>query len=132
MATDGRVFIQYTGPVYPGLTKLFGPGSRFVARLLTHISHNGRARSAEYMRALAVANGAGSVLAIARASEVPRLGAGSEAVLLWPDANGLGWGPVERKLMRSGARISVLSGRRRSFELTATRWRGIRFRRLVP
>lgn len=33
--------------------------------------------------------------------------------------------------MRSGARLFVLNGRGRSFELTGSRWRGVQWRRFL-
>jgi hypothetical protein len=43
-----------------------------------------------------------------------------QIVLLYPDAIGLGWGPVERAVLRRaapGAEVRVLNGRRRDFVL---------------
>jgi hypothetical protein len=131
MRSSDRIFIQYTGSAYPGLTRLFGSRSRLINALSAHISHNGRCRSEEYMRARAACQGAITICAVTRLAELPPIGPGAEVVLLWADANGVGWRPVERKLMRSGARISVLTGRGRSFELTPRRWRMVQYRRLL-
>lgn len=63
-----------------------------------------------------------------------RLRAASEIVLLWPDAIGSGWRPVERVVFRwksHDARISVLNGRRRRFELDSRALAGFRVRRVV-
>jgi hypothetical protein len=53
-------------------------------------------------------------------------------VLLYPDATGLGWAPLERrvsKLVESPP--TVLSGRRRSFELDRPTLRALRLRRAL-
>ena len=57
-----------------------------------------------------------------------------EIVLLWPDGNGTGWSRLERTILdekRPSARVIVLNGRRRRFELDRTRWRRFRARRFV-
>jgi hypothetical protein len=125
----GPVFIQFTGPLYPVFDKLFGP--RLGRALTRHIALNGRARSPEFMRELAAAHGAGTIVTIAAPAELPALPPGSDAVLLWPDANGLGWRPIEKKLLRGGVRVWVLSGRRRRFELTRRCWRAFEYRRVL-
>jgi hypothetical protein len=53
-------------------------------------------------------------------------------VLLYPDAIGLGWGPVERALLRkapAGAELRVLNGRRRDFVLDRRFRRRLELRR---
>jgi len=51
-------------------------------------------------------------------------------VLLYPDAIGLGFGAIERRLPR-GARIVVLNGRRREFPLDRRTRAALRKRRLL-
>jgi ubiquinone/menaquinone biosynthesis C-methylase UbiE len=54
-----------------------------------------------------------------------------EITLLYPDALGIGWGPVERKLCRLGIPLTILNGRGRSFELDSKARRSLRFRRFL-
>ena len=55
----------------------------------------------------------------------------SRLVLLWPDANGIGWSGIEEHLMnqRPNTEFIVLNGRRRQFQLDATIARSYRLRR---
>ena len=55
--------------------------------------------------------------------------AAETTVLLYPDAIGLGFTPLERKL--SGRDVRVLNGRRREFALDAPTRRSLRARRLI-
>lgn len=55
-------------------------------------------------------------------------------VLLYPDAIGLGFGTIERQVLRNRARNSrarVLNGRKRDFLLTPSVRRGLRWRRML-
>ncbi|MCH8112559.1 MAG: hypothetical protein IH905_11500 [Proteobacteria bacterium] len=55
-------------------------------------------------------------------------------VLLYPDAIGLGFGAIERQVLRNRARNSrarVLNGRKRDFLLTPSVRRGLRWRRML-
>ena len=129
--SNDAIFLQYDGPVYPGLARIVGSRNRLTAALSTHIAHNGRCRTVEYMNALAVEHGAREVYLVKHASELPLVGNGAQVVLVWRDANGIGCSPLERELKRSGARIWVLNGRHRLFELTSGRRRLLRFRRAL-
>jgi hypothetical protein len=53
-----------------------------------------------------------------------------EIVLLYPDAIGLGFGAVERRLP-SGVAVRILNGRRREFALDTRTRRALRLRRLL-
>jgi hypothetical protein len=60
--------------------------------------------------------------------------AADRVVLLWPDANGVGWSQVEKNVFRrigSNTRLMVLNGRRRFFELSRGRWLVWRLRRFL-
>jgi hypothetical protein len=129
--SDHTIFIQYSGPVYPGLAKVIGSRNRLIAALTTHIAHNGRCRTLEYMSALAAEHGAREVRLVTCTSELPPMKRGAEVVLLWADANGIGCSPLERALKRSGVHISVLNGRRQFFELTPGRRRAMQCRRVM-
>ncbi len=55
-------------------------------------------------------------------------------VLLYPDAIGLGFGAIERQVLRrhgGGRQTRVLNGRRRDFLLTPSVRRGLRLRRIL-
>jgi hypothetical protein len=55
-------------------------------------------------------------------------------VLLWPDGNGTGWSAIEREVFRkkqATAKVLVLNGRRRLFQLERGRWRAIQCRRVL-
>jgi hypothetical protein len=56
--------------------------------------------------------------------------AASEIVLLYPDAIGLGYGAIERRLP-AGVPVRILTGRRREFELDARTRRALRLRRVL-
>jgi hypothetical protein len=55
-------------------------------------------------------------------------------VLLWPDGNGTGWAAIEQEVFRkkpARAKVLVLNGRRRVFQLSRGRWRAIKCRRAL-
>lgn len=63
-----------------------------------------------------------------------RIAGADEVVLLYPDAIGLGFMPIERIVMRykrSWAGVTVLNGRRRKFLLNNATRRALRLRRLL-
>ena len=70
----------------------------------------------------------------ARVLTAARLEAAREIVLLWPDAIGYGWWPIERRVFASKrpvTPVSVLSGRRRRFAVTWSSLMPFRVRRVV-
>jgi hypothetical protein len=102
------------------------------------------ARTPAYMRQLAadmlghdceLVDAEGALLGERPGAEIgERIAAASELVLLWPDATGYGWRPLERRvfaLRRRGARVFALSGRRRYFELTPAVLASFRVRRVL-
>lgn len=94
------------------------------------------ARSTEYMRELSRQTLGESCVTV-EANEPAfneRLRTASEVVLLWPDAIGSGWWPVERTIFRAkypDARVFALNGRRRRYELNARTLAGFRVRRVL-
>ena len=57
-----------------------------------------------------------------------------QIIILWPDANGMGWFNIERqvfKAKKAHATVYVLNGRKRLFELSRTLWRRYRLRRFL-
>jgi hypothetical protein len=129
--SNDAIFIQFNGPAYPGLARVMGNRNRLIGVLSTHIAHNGRCRTIEYMNALPAEHGARDVRLVTRASELHPVRHGAEVVILWTDANGIGCSPLEGALKRQGARIWVLNGRRRLFELTPERRRHLLCRRAL-
>lgn len=82
-------------------------------------------RDAEYMRALFAERYPDGLLHVGDLDPPP---AGT-TVLLYPDAIGLGFTPLERRLR--GRKLHVLNGRRRDFALDARTLRRLRVRRLI-
>jgi hypothetical protein len=124
------------------------PGRTPLRRGLNKLARAGRfkrnARTPDYMRQLAadvlgrdceILDGEGGLLDERPAVGVAeRVAAAGEIVLLWPDATGYGWRLLERRifaLRRRGARVFVLSGRRRHFELTPAVLASFRTRRAL-
>jgi hypothetical protein len=91
-------------------------------------------RPAAYMRArFAEAAPDGRVVEAGEAL-APALRDAGTVVLLYPDAIGLGWRPVERVVRRAaptGAAIEVLNGRRRRFALDRRTARALTVRRVL-
>jgi hypothetical protein len=81
-------------------------------------------RSPEYMRELFAERYPGGTIETEPPAEA------DEVVLLYPDAVGLGFGSIERKLPR-GASVRVLNGRRRDFPLDRRTKAELRLRRAL-
>jgi len=67
-------------------------------------------------------------------SMLSRIPTVEQIILLWPDANGMGWFDIERrvfKLKRASSDVYVLNGRKRLFGLSKIQWRLIRFKRFL-
>jgi hypothetical protein len=124
------------------------PARSALGRALNKLARGSRykrnARTPEYMRQLAadvlgddceLVDAEGRLLNRRPGAAIAeRIAAASEVVLLWPDATGYGWRPIERRvfaLRRRGARVFALSGRRRYFELTAGVLASFRARRVL-
>jgi hypothetical protein len=112
----------------------YSPAFNLVNRRLQYRQNR---RSWEYMRDLAA-----SQFASFHESHVKRPGqldqvnwaAADEVVFLWRDGNGLGWGPLERRVMsaaKPGTVTKVLNGRRRLFTLTPELRRSYLWRRAI-
>jgi hypothetical protein len=98
------------------------PKSRVRRTLQKALDYKRNPRSHAYMSALAgdIGDGKWSVIDDSDLTDQQISGA-SGIVLLWPDANGFGWEGITRRINRSKrpeARVHVLNGRRRYFELT--------------
>src|SRR5208283_1707428 len=130
--TNTSVFIFHDGKVYPSLERWSRkrPDSaiaRVILKLANHVQFGRTVRSKEYMEDLAQELfpefRAGAMLTVKEDCVLPQTDwqGISQVVLLWPDANGMGWGAIERDVLRrapAGVRMIAVSGRRRIFALT--------------
>jgi hypothetical protein len=113
--------------------------SKIVNKLVVDSDSRRNPRTAEYMRDVARGLGedpAPQIRQVAAASDLDgqAVAQASAIVLLWRDANGSGWGPIERVVLAHKSpqvSVMVVNGRRRSFELTPAVRRGYLLRRLV-
>ena len=110
------------------------PG-RLLAKLDKVARYKRNPRTAAYMRALAETELPGvEVVEVDRTVPAARLATADDIVLLWPDATGFGWTPLERAVFagkRPGARVSALNGRRRRIELSRGGLLRFRVRRAI-
>lgn len=87
------------------------------------------------MRAIAAASfPEADVIQLDDATLARRIAAARHVVLLWPDAIGYGWAPIERAVFRGkppGAPVTVVTGRRRRLDLTTRTLLAFRLRRLA-
>jgi len=136
------LYVDYVGHPYPLLKRLTGvPGvGAFVKRLTADSIFRRHPREADYMRDLVRhAHGeeyASRIQQITEADQLDRraLRRFRAVVLLWRDGNGTGWFPIERRVfgeISGEARLLVLNGRRRQFELTRRAWSAFLMRRAV-
>jgi len=133
-------YVRFEGPPYPlasAAAQRFGVGKAIVRKLESHVSYRRNARSWQYMESLAREND--SAFDSAKVYSGENLStldwkALDRVILLWPDASGMGWSPVEREVFRRmdpNTTLMVFNGRRRSFSLTKKQWTTWRFRRFV-
>jgi hypothetical protein len=143
--TDTTVFIFHDGKVYPSLERWSRkrPDSaiaRVILKLANHVQFGRTVRSKEYM--VDVAHEffpefrVGAMLTVGEDGVLPRSAwqGISQVVLLWPDANGMGWGTIERDVLRqvpAGVRIIAVNGRRRTFTLNRRLLAGLRWKRFL-
>ena len=136
------LYLDYTGSPYPYLSRWnHVPGIGNLVRRLTDDSMFRRhPRDAAYMRDLVQhAHGeeyAARVRPITGQDDIDvgLLRSLRAIVLLWRDGNGTGWTQIERRVLRSissSARVLVLNGRRRQFELTPSTRRAYLLRRVL-
>ena len=111
------------------------PSSSILAKLARIARYKRNPRAADYMRDLAASVVPGAtVVAVAGPPASSQIAGADQIVLLWPDAIGHGWTPVERAVFRHkapGAAVYALTGRRRRFELTGATLLGLRLRRIA-
>jgi hypothetical protein len=135
------VYVRHNGPAYPSIAS-FGRllrirlVQRVIAKLEGHVEYRRNPREWPYMEELLRAQQRFESGQLKRSSELGSIdwSAVREIVLLWPDGNGLGWAQVERQIFRripSGAKVTVLNGRRRAFQLERTLWLQYLWRRFL-
>jgi hypothetical protein len=112
-----------------------GPATGVRGKLHAVARYRRNPRSAMYMRALA-ADRLPQAEIVEVETDVPlaRVAAAQHVVLLWADAIGYGWAPIERQVFRAkrpGVRVSALNGRQRRIPLTPSTLVGFRLRRLA-
>ena len=120
-------------PDRPRAAAPLSAAGRVFAKLDKAARYRRNTRSRDYMRSLAVAELPGAtILEVDGELPTARIAAAAHVVLLWADAIGYGWTPIERAVFRSkrrGARVLALSGRRRLLELTSGTLLAFRIRR---
>jgi hypothetical protein len=111
-----------------------GPPNGFLDKLSRISRYKRNPRPPEYMRAAAAAHAPGAeVIEIEGAVPRDRLARASEVVLLWPDAIGYGWTPIERQVFAAapGARVRAVTGRQRVIPLSGGSLMSMRLRRVA-
>jgi hypothetical protein len=97
------------------------------------VAYKANPRSREYMETLFASTVAGGRLVEAEPTP-SSLADADRVVLLYPDAIGVGFGRLERRVLAqvpAGAKLWALNGRRRLFELTPKTRRRLALRRLL-
>lgn len=96
-------------------------------KLYEVVCHRSNPRSAKYMETILRKSFSNAKLISPR--EIPH--GADRYILLYPDAIGLGWSHVEKRVLGSNVPVTVINGRGRSFELTSFRRQKLQFRRLL-
>jgi hypothetical protein len=130
------LLIYHKGHAYQGARWIPNSSIRtFFTKLGGYHEYRGNPRALTYMKEL-VGRHMGSIdLAPAHdlsvLSQIPTV---QQIVLLWPDANGMGWFDIERQVFKrnqSRNDVYVLNGRGRLFELSKQQWRAFRLKRFL-
>lgn len=132
------LFIYHKSEAYPG-AKLIP--IRLLRLLFTKLSgfheYRGSPRPLPYMKDL-IYNRIGNIdsACLMETSIVSQIDVSKfkQIVLLWPDANGMGWFNIERQIFKrkqADTQVYVLNGRRRLFELPRKQWRSFRVKRFL-
>lgn len=106
-------------------------GTGVLARYRRGLRHKANPRSEAYLRELFAERYPDGRLVRWTPGLDESLGRTSRVVLVYPDATGLGWAPIERHVRRrgGGTEIRALNGRRRDFALDGPTRRALRLRR---
>jgi hypothetical protein len=122
-------------PDRPAAVPPASASDRLLAKIEKVARYKRNPRTAAYMRTLAETELPGvEVMEVAGTVPVERIAGADAIVLLWADATGYGWAPLERAVFgakRPGASVSALNGRRRRFELSSGTLLACRVRRVV-
>jgi hypothetical protein len=106
-----------------------------LAKIAKIMRYRRNPRTPEYMRNLVESTWPGvEVVEVDGGVPGGRLAKSDAIVLLWADAIGYGWAPVERAVFRArprGGRVYALNGRKRTIELTPGTLLAYRLRRVV-
>ena len=130
------LFIYHKGETYPGARLIPGRVLRMpFTKLSGYHEYRRSPRSFPYMRDL-IASTIGNIehVAVHDMAIVSQVSKFEQIILLWPDGNGMGWFDIERQIFkekRADARVYVLNGRRRLFELPRKQWRAFRLKRFL-
>ena len=136
------LFIFHRGDAYPGLDRLMASWPHrglqsFIARVNRFHQDRANPRSLAYMKE--TINSRMGNLDLIQTYDLSNLStinisAFEQIIILWPDANGMGWFNIEKqvfKAKKANAPVYVLNGRKRLFELSRALWRRYRFRRFL-
>jgi hypothetical protein len=111
------------------------PKSRPLAQYRYAVWYKANPRDAGYMRALQQERLQAAEWVEAVASDwIDRVSNADKIVLIYPDAIGLGFGAIERAVLKhkkASSTVDVLNGRRRQFSLTGATRAALRLRRLL-
>jgi hypothetical protein len=139
------IFVFHEGRVYPALEAWAQAHpdtvfARIVAKLANHVRNGRMLRGRQYMEGVATELfpdfQSEQMLSATVAGVLPNVNwqGAKEVVCVWPDANGMGWGPIERQIFRSAPTdtpVFAMNGRRRRWRLTPGTLIGLRWRRFL-
>jgi hypothetical protein len=130
------LLIYHKGHAYPGARWIPSSSIRMLlTKLGGYHEYRGNPRPLAYMKEL-VDRHIGNIDLVPGhdLSMLSHVSAAQQIVLLWPDANGMGWFEIERQVFKrkqAGSPVYVLNGRRRVFELSKQQWRVWRVKRFL-
>jgi hypothetical protein len=130
------LLIYHKGRAYPGARWIPNGSIRTLfTKLGGYHEYRGNPRPLAYMKELVSRHMDNIDLVPAHdLSMLSQISTVQQIVLLWPDANGMGWFDIERQIFkgkRPGNDVYVLNGRGRLFELSKQQWRAFRLKRFL-
>lgn len=141
--TPTRLLLFHEARTYPVLESLArmwmpAPVGRLASKLGLALEYHRNPRSMEYMLQLAQRHlpdlDSATPMVVSSDRDLATIDWTQirDVIVLWPDANGTGWTPIERCLFGRGAgSVLVLNGRGRMFPLTRRSWRAFQIKRAV-